>query len=261
MDELGILVYCVANHWREELGEIMGLDGLHSLFYVENKGLYAVCSHVSLTDYGEDAMAEKGEDIDWLQEKAQIFMDVMLQVNKVSAIVPMKFMTIFTGEDRVSAMIDENDESFSENFHKIEGREEYSVKVYCNNEVFKETIMGDEIRAFDKSMSGKPKGAAFFLKKKFLTELDDKLQDKICKKANLFSQALENCAVDSKSNKLLAKEITGVKTPMVLNCAFLVETEKKDTFLRAVEELSAENEKGGFSLEASGPWPPYSFCE
>ncbi|MEA4954513.1 MAG: GvpL/GvpF family gas vesicle protein [Pseudoflavonifractor sp.] len=71
----------------------------------------------------------------------------------------------------------------------------------------------------------------------------------------------KDCAADMKSNRLLAKEMTGVDTPMVLNCAFLLDTENKDRFLQIVKALADENEKYGFRIEASGPWPPYSFCQ
>lgn len=261
MSEKGILVYSISNSFNASLLNEAGIDGEGRLYAIKSENLFAVVSDVGLDEYSEEAMAEKSEDIGWLKEKAQIFMNIMLKISGVSCIIPMKFLTIFTSEDRVKGMIGENYEQFTRNFDKIDGRSEVSVKIYCDGKLYKENIMGEEIKAFEKTLAGKPKGAAFFLKKKFEGELDDKLQNRICRKANDFSNELKMYAEDMKSNKILAKEITGVETPMVLNCAFLVDAKQKETLAAAVRKISDENVGSGFSLEFSGPWPPYSFCE
>jgi predicted RNase H-related nuclease YkuK (DUF458 family) len=257
----GILVYCIAEKFDESLGEIAGMDGVHHLYAVSENGLFAIASYVGLDEYGEESMAEKGEDIDWLKEKAQIFMDIILKINNTTGIIPMKFLTIFTTVERVRAIIDDNLEQFKKNFEKIKNREELSVKVYCDSSQYKEKNMGEAISAFEKTLVGKPKGAAFFLKKKFETELGDKIQDKICSTANGFAEGLAKYAADMKSNNVLAKEITGIRIPMILNCAFLVDASDEDGFFDAVEKLRREYADSGFDIELSGPWPPYSFCE
>jgi hypothetical protein len=261
MESNGILVYCVADKYDESLNELAGMDENGRLYAVSSQNLFAIVSDISLTEYGEENMAEKGEDIEWLKEKAQLFMDIILKINATSSIVPMKFLTIFTNEDRVKGIIDDNIEKFTDAFEKIDGREELSVKVYCDEKIYKEKMMGEEIENFEKSLVGKPKGAAFFLKKKFEGELNDKLQDKIYKIANGFAEELKKHSVDMKSNKVLAKEITGIDMPMVLNCAFLVDTTQKESFTATVDDLTHRHENSGFEFEFSGPWPPYNFCK
>jgi hypothetical protein len=257
----GILLFCITNELNNDIFLIHGMDGLGKLYSIENSGLFAIVGNVDLAQYGEEAMAEKGEDIEWLKAKAVMFMDIILKINSLSSMIPMKFLTIFTAEERVKNIITENYELFVHNFEKINKREELSVKMYCDEKKYKEKVMGDEIVNFEKSLVGKPKGAAFFLKKKFDGELEDKIQSRICDLANEFAENLKSFAAEMRSNKILAKEITEISTPMILNCAFLVDIDKQEQFATKIDELKGYYESNGFMIELSGPWPPFSFCE
>jgi len=261
LENTGILVYCIADTYDNSIADIVGMDGINKLYAISYENLFAIASDVNLDEYGEESMAEKGEDIEWLKEKATIFMGIILKISSASSIIPMKFLTIFTSENRVKDIITENLQQFLNNFAKIKNREELSVKIYCDDKKYKEKSMGEEIRNFEKTLVGKPKGAAFFLKKKYEGELDDKIQNKICNMANNFADEISSFAVEMKSNKVLAKEITGIDIPMVLNCAFLVDIDQKEKLTAKIDELTKEYEESGFMIELTGPWPPYSFCE
>jgi hypothetical protein len=65
--------------------------------------------------------------------------------------------------------------------------------------------------------------------------------------------------VASVKNKLLARELTGKREPMVLNSAYLVSEEKIESFKQEIEELKKQVYAKGFSLEYSGPWPTFNF--
>lgn len=261
MGNQGILVYCIADKLDRGIAEIVGIDGKRKLYAEESEGLFAISSDIDLGEYGEEAMAEKGEDINWLREKATVFMNIILQTSSFTDIIPMKFLTIFKTADRVKRIISDNMQVFTENLKKIKNKKELSVKIYCDDQIYKTSIMAQEMADFEKTLVGKPKGATFFLKKKYESELRDKIHEKIYAAANLMTERLDGISSDFKQNKILAKEITGIETPMIQNCAFLVDTDKKEQFESSVRELSEEYEKNGFTIDMSGPWPPYSFCE
>jgi hypothetical protein len=46
---------------------------------------------------------------------------------------------------------------------------------------------------------------------------------------------------------------------MLLNGAYLVDDERRSSVRSAVEALAEEYEPLGFSIELTGPWPPYNF--
>ena len=260
MENKGILVYCIIDKNDDAIAQIDGMSEGEKLRTVESDGLFAVVSAVDLAEYGEESMAEKGEDIEWLKEKASVFMAILLKVMDVTQIVPMKFLTIFLAEDRVKETVTESYEHFREILEKTRGREELSVKVYCDSKRYKESTAAEDMARFEKSLAGKPKGAVFFLKKKFDSELDEKIQDRIYKICNAFTGELKDLAAEMTSNKILAKEITGMEIPMVSNCAYLVEDGRADDFMEKIERFERDYREGGFTIEATGPWPPYSFC-
>lgn len=255
----GVLLYCISNTFDVKLSGIAGMDGCSRLYAIEYKNLYAIVSNVSLEEYGQENIKAKGEDVKWITEKAQIFMNIILSINETSNIIPMKFLTIFNTEERVQEIIEENHEDFTRNFEKLVGSEELSLKIYCNDKVFKDNSMKEEIDKFEKSLMGKAKGAAFFLRKKFDSELNNKVQSKICTLANSMVNGAQEFAIDMKSNKLLAKELTGIDLGMILNCAFLVNSKDKENFIDYIKALQTKYEQEGFLIEYSGPWPPYNF--
>lgn len=187
-------------------------------------------------------------------------MDIILSINSITDIIPMKFLTIFTSEERVKDIIAENYEQFIHNLVITKDKKELSLKIYCDEKKYKAKIMKEEIKNFEDSLIGKPKGAAFFLRKKFEGELDNKIQNKICSMADRLIDEISCIAAEVKLNKLLDKEITGISTQMITNSAFLVDSKKQNLFFSKVSELKEDYESCGFIIELSGPWPPFSFC-
>ena len=82
-------------------------------------------------------------------------------------------------------------------------------------------------------------------------ELDNIAED-------LFESLSKQAAASIKS-KILEKELTGIREPMVLNSAYLIPREKIENFKKEAEGLNQEIQAKGFYLEYSGPWPVYNF--
>lgn len=260
-ENTAILLYGITNKSNTELCHIKGLDENYTLLLIEKGGLYGVVSEVTLREYNEEDIGTKSEDIDWLTDKANKFMKIILSVNKDAAIIPMKFLTILNNISRVEEIMEQNIDKFSEILKKLDNKKELSVKIYCNYKVFKDTYMKEELLKFEESLKGKPKGTVFLLRKKFDSELNDKVQSKAYKIANSMVYGAAPHYVEMKSNKLLAKEITGIQDKMILNCAFLIDKKQEKIFNSYIHELIEKYSNIGFTLQFTGPWPPYNFCD
>jgi len=260
LEEKGFLLYCIIDQDDDNLIELIGLDDVNHLLITEYKGLYGVYSHVNLSEYGEETIKLKGEDLNWIAEHACKFMSIIQLINEAHHLIPMKFLSIFNSEARIQAIIEENYDSLKLKLQKLKGCEEYSVKIYYDHNVFKETEMVEEIESFERSLAEKPIGAAFFLKKKFDCTIDEAVQNKVFKIANSIIESIETTCIEIKSNKLLAKEITGVKDKMIMNYAFLINNTQKNDFINLINEIKDQYQKCGIKIECSGPWPPYNFC-
>lgn len=60
-------------------------------------------------------------------------------------------------------------------------------------------------------------------------------------------------------NNLLPKEYTGREETMILNATFLVKKNRVADFINIVEICRKKDGYSGCFIEATGPWPPFTF--
>jgi len=151
--------------------------------------------------------------------------------------------------------------SIIENFQHIEGKEEWAVKIYCDRKALSEQIdeLSEEAAALEKQIMASSPGKAFLLRRK-KADLTVNEMDRLCKNyGQEFYDRLRNLSVATSLNNLLPTEFTGRKETMILNAAFLVNKGNVADFLHTVDILNKRNDNSGFIIEATGPWPPFSF--
>ena len=102
-------------------------------------------------------------------------------------------------------------------------------------------------------------GKAFLLKRK-KTELIENEMDRLIKNyGQEYYNDFKNLSEATSLNNLLPKEYTGREDTMILNAAFLVRKTNVPDFKNRVGFLRRKDGNSGFFIEATGPWPPYSF--
>lgn len=94
--------------------------------------------------------------------------------------------------------------------------------------------MDDFIKQFEEKIKNKPKGAAYFLRKKFDADLDNKVAEKVVEESEKIIEKIKVFSKDDKKNNLLAKEQTGKHEKMVLNYLFLIHQYKTNAFISYV---------------------------
>src|SRR3972149_7569184 len=68
---LGIYTYCLARTPVSFPHTITGIDGVHEVYSVEQEGIFAVLSHVSLKEYNEETLEKNMTDVAWLVPRAK----------------------------------------------------------------------------------------------------------------------------------------------------------------------------------------------
>jgi len=68
---LGIYTYCLARTPVSFPHTITGIDGVHEVYSVEQEGVFAVLSHVSLKEYNEETLDKNMTDVAWLVPRAK----------------------------------------------------------------------------------------------------------------------------------------------------------------------------------------------
>src|SRR3989304_7888508 len=68
---LGIYTYCLARTPVSFPHTITGIDGVHEVYSVEQEGIFAVLSHVSLKEYNEETLEKNMTDVALLIPRAK----------------------------------------------------------------------------------------------------------------------------------------------------------------------------------------------
>ncbi len=252
-----IYVYCLTN----SPPDMDVIEGFNTLVSLKIDDFHVIIKGVNDLEFSEVNFKAKLSDIEWLESNAREHVVVINKVMDKSSVIPFKFGTIFHSEERLRQFISDYSISLSENFNYIDGKEEWAVKVFCDRLVLSEKIddLSPEAAELEKQIMASSPGKAFLLKRK-KTELIENEIDRLCK---LYGQeyfnGFEDLSESTSLNNLLPKEFTGREDTMILNAVFLIRKEKVGEFVSFVEQLKHTNEKSGFFIDSSGPWPPFSF--
>ncbi len=230
---------------------VEGIDGA-ALEVVVWRDLQAVVCAVDLTEFGEASLARNLEDLTWLERVARTHNDVVFAVAATGTVAPMRLVTICEGEDSVRDRIEALHHDLSAALDRVEGRREWSVKVYAATAAAEPAPEPPD----DKAEVGS--GAAYLRRKRALADRRRAASDRSLHVADEIYGALAAAAVAARQLPPQDPRLTGRSEPMILNAAYLVAIDEGAAFRALVQRVNETHASA--TLEAEGPWPPYSFA-
>jgi len=251
-----IYVYCISN--RSIQLDQVPVDNLKCFVFGE---YYVLVKNVSPDEFSEENLKKKFADLSWIEKNARDHIEVISQIMKSCTVIPFKFGTIYKSEEGLGKFISDYSDSLKENLVNIEGKEEWSVKIYFDSKVLNKQIAehSENIRNIEQQILESLPGKAFLLKKK-KTELIKKEVEKIIKNCGQTCyDEFKNISELSRINNLLPKELTERSDDMILNTSFFIKKQRVADFVNAVDLLQGKYNNIGFDIDVSGPWPPFSF--
>ena len=262
----GFYLYCIRKTGFPSI-KVEKTIGGGEVSIIPYEELEVVTSLVDLSEFGSEEIQRKAqEDLNWIKEKAQIHQYVIEQAMRVGSnlisVIPMKFGTIFKTEESLKECLRKNCQQFKDSLKKLKGKQEWGVKVYLKENIFRKTIeeKNEAVLAKKKEIESLPKGMAFFAQK----QIDEVVgQEKDKELGRITEEIFENLgqlAFSKNKSKLLEKDFTGMTEEMILNAFYLIEESKLDSFQKKVEELKEQYNSLGFEVEAAGPWPSFHFA-
>ncbi|NQU67385.1 MAG: GvpL/GvpF family gas vesicle protein [Candidatus Marinimicrobia bacterium] len=252
-----IYLYCITKS-PPQLNHNMEFKGLKSIV-IDN--FYVIIKYVSNSEFSEENFKKNISDILWVESNAREHIMVISKVMESGTVIPFKFGTIYKTKTSLKKFITDYSSSLIENFHNIQGKEEWSVKIYCNRKVLSEQIdeLSEETATLEKKIMASSPGKAFLFKRK----KEDLIETEMNRLNNSYGQEyydeFKNLSESTRLNNLLPKEFTGTENTMILNATFLVSKNRVNDFKSTVDKLIKKDEKFCFIIEATGPWPPFSF--
>jgi hypothetical protein len=258
-EEQLVYLFCVTDK-EPRPKEIDSLAG--NLYFVCHKGLYAVAGRVEESEFSEQNLKRNLADLEWIKTKANMHEKIIETVMRNSSVIPFKFATCFNTDDSLKAMLEEYAEEFKAILKKLEDKEEWGVKIYCDIEKLKDSLANDEpeILEIENEINLSSPGKAYLLKKKKTELIEDTRNKKINEYGQESFELLKELSFEARINRLLPREVTERKDDMVLNSAFLVSKDKVADFINMVDTLRMHYEDKGLFFDCTGPWPPYNFC-
>lgn len=255
MAERGRYLYAVSRGLDvEELGGLLGL-GEVLVEGVEVDGLVGLVSTVDLDEYGEEGLRRNLERLDWLETAARGHDAVVQAAAAVAPTAPMRLATIFRDDDAVRSRLAEQHGRITAVLDRIEGHEEWSVKVLTREH----GVDDPETPVRDRSVSAPEVSGTEYLRRR-RAERDTQEQD--LRGAQDAAERVHDtlAALSTASRRLQPQDprLTGHQGTMVHNAAYLVPRGSSDRFAEKVAELTAASRD--VLVDARGPWPPYSFA-
>jgi hypothetical protein len=220
--------------------------------------LGALIRDVPLQEFGEEALKERMKDPQWLEAQVWKHAQVLEAAMRFATVIPMKFLTLFNTEERLRENLLALDGQLRELFRKLQGREEWGVKVFCDLPVIQEAVeaQDDGVRQLKARFAGKPPGTAYLMHKHYEELVRRESSLRLAVHLTSISTRLSAVAQEAKFNPPAQASATH---PMVLNASLLINKSAFGSLDNEVNALRQEYLPRGFAFEFVGPFPPYSF--
>jgi hypothetical protein len=236
--ETVLYLYGITGPARSKSYRVTGVDGQAPVEEVSCGKLSCWVSRVPATEFA-DNLAKNIENLDWLADKSTRHQEVMSALASERDILPARFGTVFLSEKSLCEDVESRKATLRSDLDRISGSEEWGVKVF---------VTPAKITLPQSVKSGRD-----YLKAKSSLMQQRKARgpdEEIVK----FGQDLERLALATAE----AGQISGGRRDLQFQISLLVkrsQREKLDSLLRKYSRQWGESRK----IEATGPWPPYSF--
>lgn len=229
-----------------------GLSRLDGVQLVRRGELTAMVREVPLDEFDEAVLPERLNDRAWLERNARTHEDVLQAAAALTAVVPLRFGTIYRSCEQVERMLAARADELAATLTRVRGHVELGVKVWAEPSVLERTL------AARSGPAAAGTGAAYLQGRLREQELSRELAARCAELAEEAHERLSAVAVEAVANRPQPRELTGRPERMLLNGAYLVPA-GDERFRTEVERLSKEHGELGIEYELTGPWPPHNF--
>lgn len=269
LSQQGLYAYGLIGKSPEQL-DIMGIDKLHKVSFVEGADIRVVVSDIDVDEFQNQVkqlfsglISTVQVTLDETQTLLQAHEDVIDTLMKVTTIIPFKFGTILKDENAALELLQENEEKFKQFLARYVGKAEWGLKVYADTQdVIKYLVQNEsKFQNMEEQRKKLSRGAAYLFGRKVENELKNDAFAQLASITEALFHEMEKDAYEARLNKTLPQKLTSRNKEMILNAAYLVEKESGEYFRTQGKKLQERYKVAGLELEISGPWPPYSFVD
>lgn len=251
-DAFGVWVYAIAERGADGAsGLVDGVDGapVRAVDIEGGTALVALVSDVDLAEFGEAALRHNLEDLGWLEQTARAHHRVIEAAARLFPLLPTRLATVYTSDASMIAAFTARGQDLRATLERTRERSEWGVKAYAEpRQASAEPRPETETRA----------GMAYLRRRRDQLAAREDSRRATLASAQAVHSELATYAARARLHPPQAPQLSGVKTPMILNAAYLLDDSRAESFSSAVAALGDKHRN--LRLELTGPWPPYSFA-
>lgn len=224
--------------------------------------LTALVEAVSGDEFGPAELDRNMASVDWVTRTARRHEAVLSAAMSFGPVIPARLCTIFSDAGAVARTLTEEHERLAGRLRYLADRSEWSLKLYCREEALDALVdsADPELAALAQAETGANEGKVYLLRKKQASRRAELRQGLIDEAIDGLIEGVESLPVTLRERALMSSDLTGRSDPMVLNLAVLVGDEDLIALHAELKVLATTLAEMGFTLESSGPWPPYTFA-
>lgn len=219
----------------------VAVDGSASIDTLPCSGLFCWISRVPRLDFAEN-LSSNMENLDWLAAAGVRHQRAVSAIAEQTEILPARFGTIFLTESSLQADVQKRKPTLQSDFKRIKDADEWGVKVFSLP--VKVELPPAESRTGKDYLKAK---AALLQRRPTKAKGPDPQLD-------TFAQQLKQIAIDSAEGGKISSGQRGLEwqSSLLLKRA---DRKKFETLLKKFSKQWVDTRR----IEATGPWPPYSF--
>lgn len=226
------------------------------------RDMCAIYSPVPLAEFSQAALEENIKKPDWVCERVVSHQVTLAALLASHTIIPLKFCTVYLDRERMMQTLIDHCADFTATLHSLRGATEWGVKVYCNLPTYArqiETSINALAAQRDAVACSRP-GTAYFLRKKLEQAAVREAERVVTMQVQEIHMQLAAQSRRTMLNKAQTAQDHRHSDEMFLNAAYLVEDANWQDFQRTFDGLMNTLGKAGFTIDLTGPWPPYNFA-
>jgi hypothetical protein len=236
----------------ERLRGVRGVGG-EQVRCIERAGLSAVVGSVDPRRFGAEQPRGGVEDIRALEGLLRGHHQVVQLLAGHGTVLPLRLGTVYRGDERVAALLEERSAEFEATLARIAGRTEWGVKLFADPAGF------DTGPPPTAGAEPGGSGTRYLLRRKAEERSRQRRRERAAALADEVHAALAAAAVASRRHAPQDARLSGHHGWMVLNGAYLVDQGRDEELAGVVRRFDGPG--NGVRLELTGPWAPYSFVD
>ncbi len=222
---------------------------------------FVLYTHVSESSFGQQALDRNMKRVEWVEPQVRAHLEMLGTIMEICDILPFKFATVFISKQSLLEKIESSYNELSDKFNRIEGREEWALKVFVDFEVLEKQIekYSQKFKNLENEIQNSSSGKAYLLKKKKAELIKDEVKAIAQIQVSNLIEQIKPFVKEIVFHNVQSKEITQKDSDMLRNVALLIDKSDKSRVFGIIENWQNDKSKEGFEVICNGPWPPFSF--